>query len=172
MSKLRVRHLVLESAKRELSFLRGSPWDLALATWVPFACLVILAWLFSSGVARGVSIAVVDEDHSAVSRSLTRALYAAPGVRVAAQPANLQQAWSLARRLDVYAVVYIPANASRDGARTGSATIFAYHNASYRVAAQTALGDASNVVQAISRQVAATWPPTARTTSPTSPTAV
>ena len=152
-----VRQGVIASAVREWRYLRGSPWDLALATWVPCACLVILVWLFSSGVPRGVPIAVVDEDHSAVSRSLTRALYAAPGIRVTAQPADLQQAWSLARRLDVYAVVYIPVDATRDGARSGSATIFTYYNASHRAAAQTAIGDVSDVVQAVSGQVAARY---------------
>ena len=154
---LAVRRGVIASAAREWNFLRGSRWDFALATWVPCTCLVILAWLFTSGVPRGVPIAVVDEDHSAVSRSLTRALNAAPGIRVAAQPADLQHAWSLARRLDVYAVVYVPADASRDGARTGSATLFAYYNASHRIAAQTAVGDVSNVLQAVSGQVATTY---------------
>jgi ABC-2 type transport system permease protein len=142
---------------REWRFLRGSPWDFALATWIPCTCLVIQAWLFTSGVPRDVPIAVVDEDHGAVSRSLIRALDAAPGIRVAAQPADLEQAWSLARRLGVYAIAYIPADASRDGARTGSATVFAYYNASYRVAAQTALGDVSDVVRAIGGQVATTY---------------
>ena len=152
-----VGQAVIASAAREWRFLRGSPWDLALATWVPCTCLVMLAWLFSSGVPRRVPIAVVDEDHSAVSRSLTRALDAAPGIRVTAQPADLQQAWSLARRLDVYAVVYIPADASRDGGRTGSATVFGYYTASHRVATQTAIGSVSDSVQAVSGQVAATY---------------
>ena len=157
VSQSTVRQGVIASATREWSFLRASPWDLALATWVPCTCLVILAWLFSSGVPRQVPVAVVDEDHSAVSRSLIRALDAAPGIRVTAQPADLQRAWSLARRLAVYGVVYIPANASRDGARTGSATIFAYYNASHRIAGQTAVGDVSSVVQAVSGQVATTY---------------
>jgi ABC-2 type transport system permease protein len=151
------RQVVVASAVREWSYLRNCPWDFALATWVPCTCLVILAWLFSSGVPRGVPIAIVDQDHGAVSRSLTRALEAAPGIRVEAQPADLRQAWSLARKLDVYAVVYIPPDASRDGAHSGSATIFAYYNASHRVAAQTAIGDVSNVVQAVSGQVATTF---------------
>jgi ABC-2 type transport system permease protein len=157
-----VRQVVAASAAREWSFLRGSPWDFALATWVPGACLVMLAWLFTSGVARKVPIAVVDQDHGAVSRSLIRSLDAAPGIRVAAQPANLEQAWSLARKLDVYAIAYVPEDASRDGARTGSATVFAYYNASYRIASQTALSDVSNVVQATSGQVATTYVAEAR----------
>jgi ABC-2 type transport system permease protein len=114
----------------------------------------MLAWLFSGGVPRDVPIAVVDDDHSAVSRSLIRALDAAPGIGVTEQPADLEEAWSLARRLDVYAIVYIPPDASRDGARTGTATLFTYYNASQRIATQTAVSDVSDAVQAISAQVA------------------
>jgi ABC-2 type transport system permease protein len=152
-----VRHAIVASAVREWRFLRESSWDFALATWVPCTCLVILAWLFTSGVPRGLPIAVVDEDHSAISRGVTRALNAAPGIRVAAQPPDLQQAWSLARRLDVYGVVYIPADASKDGARTGSATIFAYYNASQRIAAQTVSTQVSDVVRAAGTQITTTY---------------
>jgi len=152
-----VRQAVVASAVREWKFLRGSPWDFALATWIPCTCLIILAWLFTSGVPRELPIAVVDEDHSAVSRALIRALDAAPGIRVAAQPVGVEQAWSLARKLDVYAVAYVPADASRDGVRTGSVTVFAYYNASYRTAAQTAIGDMNDVVRAIGGQVATTY---------------
>ena len=69
-----VRQAVVASAAREWRYLRSSPWDFALATWVPCTALAILVWLFTSGVPRGVPIAVVDEDHGAVSRSLVRAL--------------------------------------------------------------------------------------------------
>jgi len=142
------------SATREWAFLRRSPWDLALATWLPCLCLALLAWLLSGGVARALPIAVVDDDHSTFSRALTRALRAAPAVRVTAQPAALGDAWALARALDVYAVVYIPSEASRDIARGASATVFAYYNASYRSAGQAAVGDIASVVQAFDIQIA------------------
>jgi ABC-2 type transport system permease protein len=149
------RRAFVASAVREWKFLRGSPWDMALATWLPFLCLATLAWLLSSGVPRGIPIAIVDEDHSALSRGLTRALGAAPAITIVAQPPTLSRAWELARGLGIYAVVYIPPRASRDIARGGSATVFAYYNASYRTAGQAALSDIGSAVQSFAGQVAA-----------------
>ena len=71
---------------------------------------------------------------SAVPRPLARKLDASPGLRVAAQPRDLTEAWSLVRSLQVYAVVYLPANAARDLQRLGSGTVFSYYNASYLTA--------------------------------------
>ena len=144
----------LISALRECEFLRRSPWDLALATWLPCLCLAALAWLLSSAVPRGLPIAVVDEDRSAMSRELIRMLDAAPAIEVAAQPSSLSSAWSQARSLEAYAVVYIPRDLSREVARAGQGTLFGFYNASYPSGGPTAVRDVSSVVQAFGSRVA------------------
>ncbi|HNP65844.1 MAG TPA: ABC transporter permease [Woeseiaceae bacterium] len=145
---------LLASARRECRFLRDSPWDLALATWIPCLLMIVLAWMFSSGVPRELPVAVVDLDHSTISRDLVRHLQASPGLIVAEQPASLQQAFSLARALDVYAVVHIPAGTRREIQRSGSATVFSYFNASYQVAGQAAARDIGSALQAASVRLA------------------
>lgn len=127
-----------------------------MATWIPCLLLACMAWMFSAGVPRGLPVAVVDLDRSALSRELVRQLQASPGLAVATRPASLQQALSQARSLDVYAVVHIPAGAGRDVLRGGSATITSYFNASYQVAGQAAARDVASAVQAVSAQLAAT----------------
>ncbi len=145
---------LLASARRECRFLRGSPWDLALATWIPCLLLIVLAWLFSGGVPRKLPIAVVDLDRSATSRDLVRQLQASPGLMVAEQPASLQQAFSLARALKVYAVVHIRAGTGREIQRGGSGTVVSYFNASYQVAGQAAARDIDSAVRAASARLA------------------
>lgn len=145
---------LLASARRECRFLLDSPWDLALATWIPCVLMIILAWMFSSGVPRELPIAVVDLEHSTISRELVRQLQASPGLMVAEQPASLQQAFSLARALTVYAVVHIPAGTGREIQRGGSGTVFSYFNASYQVAGQAAARDIDSAVQAASARLA------------------
>ncbi|WP_222564893.1 ABC transporter permease [Novilysobacter antarcticus] len=147
---------LLASARRECRFLRASPWDLALATWIPCLILLIVAWMFSSGVPRELPVAVVDLDRSTTSRELIRHLQASPGLTVSEQPATLEQAFSLARALKVYAVVHIPAGTGRDIQRDGSATVLSYFNASYQVAGQAAARDIDSAVQAVSAQLAVT----------------
>lgn len=145
---------LLASARRECRFLRASPWDLALATWIPCVLLFIVAWLFSGGVPRELPVAVVDLDRSTTSRELVRHLQASPGLTVSEQPSSLEQAFSLARALKVYAVVHIPAGTGRDIQRDCSGTVLSYFNASYQVAGQAAARDIDSAVQAVSAQLA------------------
>lgn len=144
------------SARREIRFLRNSPWDLALATWIPCFLMIVMAWLFSSAVPRELPIAVVDLDQSTTSRDVVRHLQASPGLTVAAQPESLQSAFSLARALQVYGVVLIPGGTERDIQRTGSASMVSYFNASYQVAGQAVARDVDAAVQAVSEKLAIT----------------
>ena len=137
----------LASATREWRFLRTNPWELALATWLPLLCLTVLAWLLASGVVRRLPVAIVDDDHSATSRELTRLVDATPALVVTARPRTLGDAWPLVRSGDVYATIYIPAGTSRDAARGQSATIFAYYDATHPTGGQAVFHDASGAVQ-------------------------
>ena len=138
---------VVASAAREWRFLRASPWDLALATWLPCICLATLAWLLGSGVVRELPVAVVDDDRSATSRELTRLLDATPALAVTARPPTLAATWPLVRAGDVYAVFYVPAGASGEVARGRTATVFAYYDATHPTAGQAASRDAAAAVQ-------------------------
>lgn len=149
-----VMQALLASARRECRFLRGSPWDFALVTWIPCLLLMVLAWMFSGGVPRELPVAVVDLDRSTTSRELVRLLQASPGLIVAEQSASLPQAFSLARALKVYAVVHIPAGTSREIQRGGNGTIFSYFNASYQVGGQAVARDIDSAVQAATAKLA------------------
>ena len=139
---------MLASARRECAFLRRSPWDLALVTWVPWLLLAMVMLVLGQSVLRDVPVAVVDDDASASSRALIRKLDAAPGIYVKAVPASLDDAWSMIRELGVYAVVHIPRDATRLTARGEAATLFVFYNASYLTIGQSASRDVASVVQA------------------------
>jgi ABC-2 type transport system permease protein len=136
------------SLQRELRHLRGDRAELALVTVLPLLMLVVMAWLFSASVMRAVPIAVVDLDHSAESRLLTRMLDASPGLAVASQPATLADAQTQLRRLDVFAVVLVPRDATRQALRGGEGTVLAYYNASYLTTGQSAARDITDAVGA------------------------
>ncbi|WP_422505444.1 ABC transporter permease [Stenotrophomonas sp. GZD-301] len=133
---------------RELRHLRADRAELALVTVLPLLMLVVMAWLFSASVMRAVPIAVVDLDHSAESRLLTRMLDASPGLAVASQPATLADAQTQLRRLDVFAVVLVPRDATRQALRGGEGTVLAYYNASYLTTGQSAARDVTDAVGA------------------------
>ena len=142
------------SARREWRILLSSPWELALATWLPWLCLIVLALLLRQGLPRELPVAVVDEDRSARSRELLRLIDAAPAV--ATTPfQSLNDAWDAARSLDVYAVLYVPPDA---------AVTFVYYNASYPSAGTAVARDAQSALASAGRS-----PVVVQTTTPFNP---
>lgn len=135
------------SLQRELHHLRRDRADLLLVTLLPALMLGVMAWLFAASVMRDIPIAVVDLDRSAESRQLTRMLEASPGVRLTSQPSSLADAQSQIRRLEVFAVVLVPRDATRNALRGRQGTVFAYYNATYLTTGQSAVRD---IVEAVS----------------------
>ena len=132
--------------QRELQHLRTDRADLLLVTLLPLLMLAVLAWLFAASVMRDIPVAIVDLDHSAESRLLARMLDASPGIAVASQPASLADAQAQLRRLDVFAVVLVPRDATRQALRGSQGTVFAYYNATYLTTGQSAVRD---IVEAV-----------------------
>jgi len=119
------------SARRELAWLARSPWDLALVTLAPLVTLVVLGAMFLASTPRALPVAVVDADHSAASRQLVRNLRASAQLDVVAEPLALDEAWPLARRTDVWAVVLIPAHLERDALAGRPASVLVYRNSAF-----------------------------------------
>ncbi|BAJ00284.1 ABC transporter permease [Shewanella violacea] len=99
--------------RRELHALWHSPWQLALISYIPILSILCLWWLFSAGLPRQLPVAVVDSDHSQLSRMLTRNLQANPVVA----PQNfvdLASAVTAMRQAEVYGIVVLPYGLQRD----------------------------------------------------------
>jgi len=139
--------------QHELQHLRTDRADLLLVTLLPLLMLGVLAWLFAASVMRDIPIAIVDLDHSAESRLLARMLDASPGIAVASQPASLADAQAQLRRLDVFAVVLVPRDATRQALRGSQGTVFAYYNATYLTTGQSAVRDIVEAVGAWSARL-------------------
>lgn len=86
------------------------PWLRALTCWLPLLLCGWMTWLFSDGLIRELPVGVSDQDHSAFSRQLSRAVDAHPAMQLRAQFNAVEQGTAALRRGDVYALVYIPAD--------------------------------------------------------------
>ena len=62
------------SARREWDFLVQNRWDFSLMFWMPIVLIFLVWWIFSKGMAVGIPIAVIDNDHSCL-------LYTSPSPR-------------------------------------------------------------------------------------------
>ena len=145
---------ILRTAENESRFLLSNPWELALATWLPWLLMIILAILLSEGLPRQLPVAVVDEDRSPRSHDLARHIDAAPAVTTISYQ-SLPAAWKAARKLDVYGVVYIPPKAN---------ALFIFNNAGYRVAGATVASEVQHAVATAQRV-----PIAVETTTPSNP---
>ena len=100
------------SARREWDFLVQNRWDFSLMFWMPIVLIFLVWWIFSKGMAVGIPIAVIDNDHSAQSATIIRYIDATPEVAVVKNLHSAAAAQQAIETTDVMAVVEIPENFS------------------------------------------------------------
>lgn len=100
----------LRIAKREIALLFNSKSTFIFAVILPFVSFLFFNTLLSEGVARNLPVAVVDLDHSSISRNVISQLNAAPEIEVGFYPISQQKGEELVRLGKVYGVITIPQN--------------------------------------------------------------
>ncbi|MEL4430092.1 ABC transporter permease [Shewanella mangrovisoli] len=104
---------IIALVRRELRALWRDPWQLALISYIPLLGILCLWWLFSAGLPRQLPVAIVDQDHSQLSRMLTRQLKANP-VTEPRSFTDLPSAVEAMQQAQVYAVVVFPYDMKKD----------------------------------------------------------
>lgn len=77
---------------------------------VPLAYPLLYSWIYNNEVVREVPVAVVDLNHSALSREFIRKCDASPDVNVTFHCTSLAEARELMGRQVVYGVLYLPSD--------------------------------------------------------------
>jgi ABC-2 type transport system permease protein len=121
--------------RRELRRIATRPLEPLLLVVLPALSLAFTWAIFSAGLPRELPVAVVDQDHSPLSRQLTRMIDAAHTIRVSERPADAMEAEELILSGRVYAYVLFPEGLERDVKRGQAETIVAYTNAQLLVPA-------------------------------------
>ena len=119
------------AAQREWRQLKHRPWDLAMISWVPLLAVALMGWIFAAGLPNQLPIGVLDQDHSRLSRQLTRFLQAAPGLQVVHQASDPAQAAAALKRGEVYAMVEIPPDFAQSIKQGQAAQVTLLHNAQF-----------------------------------------
>lgn len=138
---------VLAAWRREHGLIRRSGWDLCLLFILPPLAIVVLAATFHAGVFHAIPVAVVDMDHSALSRSIKQHVQATPSLEISATPADLAAAQHLMRSGDVYSVIYIPPGLEARAVRQEDADVVVYFNAALQTVASQAADAAQAAIQ-------------------------
>ena len=131
MRLTKLKDVFVRSAAYERRFLAKNPWDLAMVLWIPLTTVLLIWWIFSQIQITDLPIGVIDNDHGPVANTAVRYLEANPNLTVkqlyhtpaAAKAAILQR--------DIYAVVIIPEDFSRNISSSKPAPIILQVNAQY-----------------------------------------
>jgi len=95
----------------------------------PLLVFYILTGVFGTGLPVGLPIAVIDKDHSSLSRHMLRMVDASPDVAITNQVDDIVAGRQLILEGKAYAIVLIPANLERDvKAGRRPEVIFFYNN--------------------------------------------
>ena len=105
-------------------------WTIHWLGWCwPLLLFGVISGVYQAGTLLDMPLAVVDKDHSQLSRKLIRDLDATSHAQVITVPAGVQEGLDAIRRADAYALLYIPPDFEADvlGGRAPKAEL--YYNA-------------------------------------------
>ena len=121
----------VRSAGYERRFLAKNPWDLSMVIWIPLATVLLIWWIFSQIQITDLPIGVMDKDRGPIANTAVRYLEANPNLTIKKlyhSPAAVEAA--LLQR-DIYAMVIIPEDFSRNISSSKPAPIVLQVNAQY-----------------------------------------
>ncbi len=95
--------------EREVARLRRQPMYIMLLIVLPLASFCFFAILFHKGVARDIPIAVLDEDHTSLSRKVAQMIEDTPTAWIAYGIQSMDEGERLMREGRISAIVQIPA---------------------------------------------------------------
>lgn len=161
---------LLAVAAREAAWILRDPVARFLLLGVPVIAFAVLGYAFSTAVVRGLSVAVVDRDHSPSSALFVQALAAAPGIAVSTRGNDLGAAARAIRAGQAIAAVYLPPDFGKDLRAGRRPRIIAFYNTQYytpgnnaskgiRDALSAASGAAAPATAALEAAHAADTPP-------------
>ncbi|MBP3944958.1 ABC transporter permease [Psychrobacter sp. K31L] len=138
----------IRSAAYERRFLAKNSWDFAMVVWIPLATVLLIWWIFSQTQITNLPIGVIDQDNSPVANTVVRYLEASPDITVRQLYRSPAAAEAAILQRDIYAVVIIPEDFSRNILSNKPAPLILQVNAQY--------GTHSGIIQKSVQSVAAT----------------
>ena len=148
MRLTKLKDAFVRSAAYERRFLARNPWDLAMVVWIPLATVLLIWWIFSQIQITDLPIGVIDNDRGPVANTALRYLEANPNLTVKQLYHSPAAAKAAILQRDIYAIVIIPEDFSRNILLSKPAPIVLQVNAQY--------GTHSGIIQASVQSVIGT----------------
>ncbi len=121
------------TVRREIRRMGSRRMYLLMTLVVPVSVILFFVGLLNPGLPLKVPTAVVDLDHSPMSRAITRNLNATELVDISQELESYSDAMASIRRGEIYGFFIIPANFERDAVAGKKPTLEYYNNLTYFV---------------------------------------
>ncbi|MGO2339909.1 MAG: ABC transporter permease [Psychrobacter sp.] len=131
MSLTKLSEAFFRSAAYERRFLSKNSWDLAMVIWIPLATVLLIWWIFSHTQITDLPIGVIDQDNGPVANTVVRYLEASPTLMVKQLYTSEAVAEKAILQRNIYAVVIIPEDFSRNILSGKPAPLILQVNAQY-----------------------------------------
>lgn len=148
---MRLIEAFIRSAAYERRFLQKNPWDLAMVLWIPLITVLLVWWIFSQTQITDLPIGIIDQDNGPVANTLVRYLEAHPNISIAGSYPSSVAAEAAILQRDIYAVVVIPDDFTRNILSGKPAPVVLQVNAQYG----THSGIIQNSVQSVTGTLSA-----------------
>ena len=139
--------------RRELHYLITRPIYLFAFFGAPLLVTFILLYMMGGGLPTNMPVAVVDEDHTATSRALTRSLDAFQSSEVTLRASSMSEAFTAMRRGEVYAILHIPSGLQAGAGSARQPKLHYYTNSAYLMAGSFTFRDMKMLSELASAKV-------------------
>ena len=139
--------------RRELRYLITRPIYLFAFFGAPLLVTFILLYMMGGGLPTNMPVAVVDEDHTATSRALTRSLDAFQSSEVTLRASSMSEAFTAMRRGKVYAILHIPSGLQAGAGSARQPKLHYYTNSAYLMAGSFTFRDMKMLSELASAKV-------------------
>ena len=124
-------NILFKVSRREVGNILSSKWQLSIVSWLPLAGMYMIYAIFSHGIPRDLPVAVIDNDHSQLSRDFSRQISANPSLLVTHQLQDMAQAKAELQQTNIFAAVYIPHDFQKDIYLGKKPQVSTFYNAQY-----------------------------------------
>ena len=139
--------------RRELRYLITRPIYLFAFFGAPLLVTFVLLYMMGGGLPTNMPVAVVDEDHTATSRALTRSLDAFQSSEVTLRATSMSEAFTAMRRGEVYAILHIPSGLQAGAGSARQPKLHYYTNSAYLMAGSFTFRDMKMLSELASAKV-------------------
>lgn len=138
----RVNAIIIREWKRIFSI----PYFYMVLLVIPPIVFVFYGLIYKNEFVRNLPIAVWDEDHSSITRTLTDMLAASDNINIAYTASSEEEISDLMRRSDIFGAIHFPKDLEADAKKNKPATITLFTNSSLIVPSNMVYKDAAPII--------------------------